>query len=60
MPDLQSPAPAAAALAAVPFLPDTAAVVEDADFAFGCECADPSLQIAQWGQEPRSAGAEGA
>lgn len=21
------------------------------DLAFGCECADPSLQIASWGQE---------
>jgi hypothetical protein len=24
--------------------------VED-DFALGCECADPSLQIERWGQE---------
>jgi hypothetical protein len=29
------------------------------DVAFGCECADPSLQIASWGQdsaEPMQAG----
>lgn len=24
---------------------------DDADYALGCECADPSLQIERWGQE---------
>ena len=24
---------------------------EDCDYALGCECADPSLQIERWGQE---------
>jgi hypothetical protein len=47
MPDMQSPMPAAAT---VPVFLD--AVPEDPDYAFGCECADPALQIAQWEQEP--------
>ncbi|MGV3569792.1 MAG: hypothetical protein ACO1PB_04270 [Ramlibacter sp.] len=24
---------------------------EDYDFALGCECADPALQIERWGQD---------
>ncbi len=30
------------------------------DLAFGCECADPSLQIASWGQEAAEAQAAAA
>jgi hypothetical protein len=26
------------------------------DYALGCECADPALQIASWGQEAGEAG----
>lgn len=29
------------------------------DMALGCECADPSLQIAAWGQEAAPAGQAG-
>jgi hypothetical protein len=50
MPDLQSPAPAS--VATVPVLPEFAAL-EDSDYAFGCECANPALQIPQWGQDSR-------
>lgn len=58
MPDMQSPVPVPTA--ATP-LPEGLAVsvAEDPDYAFGCECADPALQIAQWGQEARATGAEG-
>ena len=28
------------------------------DFALGCECADPALQIERWAQEAPRAGAE--
>jgi hypothetical protein len=31
-----------------------ALVPEDADFALGCECADPALQIERWMQEARA------
>ena len=48
MQDMQSSTPAAAAPssadAAIPLL-------DESDFAFGCECADPALQIPQWGQD---------
>ncbi len=30
------------------------------DLAFGCECADPALQIASWGQEAAEAQAAAA
>ena len=54
MPDLQSPGPDPAANNVAEII----AAVEDPDIAFGCECADPALQIAQWGQEAR-VGADG-
>jgi hypothetical protein len=48
MPDMQSSTPAAAApttfVATIP-------VLDESDLALGCECADPALQIPQWGQE---------
>ena len=48
-PEMQSPMPAAAEAVAH-------WAAEDYDFALGCECADPALQIERWGQE--SSGAE--
>jgi hypothetical protein len=39
-------------------LADTASRwTEEADFALGCECADPALQIEQWCQEAPVPGA---
>jgi hypothetical protein len=59
MPELQSsiPDPGAGAPIAIEAL---VPMSEDPDFAFGCECADPALHIAQWLQEARSLGAEAA
>lgn len=47
MPDLQPTETSAAT--AVPALFDAPAS-EDLDYAFGCECADPSLQIERWNE----------
>lgn len=47
MPDMQPSMPAAA----MPVVIDAAPALDDADYALGCECADPSLQIERWGQE---------
>ena len=57
MPEMQPSIPATPALPSV-MLDMPASVFDDGDYAFGCECADPALQIAQWGQEARSAGAD--
>lgn len=55
MPDLQPSTPSAAAL---PMGVEAAASAsEDLDYALGCECADPSLQIERWGQEAAGDGA---
>jgi hypothetical protein len=54
MPEIQLSVPAPAA--AMPVLAD-APVREDPDYPLGCECADPALQIPQWGQEARGEGA---
>ena len=44
--------PTAALTAAADLLPTHATwSSEPEDVAFGCECADPALQIASWGQE---------
>jgi hypothetical protein len=44
--------------ASSPMMFDAAsAALDDMDFALGCECADPSLQIERWLQE---AGADGS
>lgn len=55
MPDMQPSTPSASA---TPVLLDAAsyASAEDFDFALGCECADPSLQIERWGQEASASG----
>lgn len=47
MPDLQPSTPTAAAMPV-----DAAPAFDDADYALGCECADPSLQIERWGEAP--------
>lgn len=49
MPDMHQP-PTQAANAPVA-LADAGPRWDDADFALGCECANPALQIEQWGQE---------
>jgi hypothetical protein len=49
MPDLQPTEPSAAAM---PAMLQAAPVSEDLDYAFGCECADPSLQIERWNEPP--------
>lgn len=49
MPELQPSTPAAAAL---PVVLDAGTAFDDADYALGCECADPSLQIERWGEAP--------
>jgi hypothetical protein len=55
MPDMQSAAPSTA----VPVMMDLAAssAADDFDYALGCECADPSLQIERWLQEASGADA---
>ncbi|GAB3669520.1 hypothetical protein [Ramlibacter alkalitolerans] len=56
MPEMQPSVPGPQA--AIPVLAEMpAAMTEEPDFALGCECADPALQIAMWGQEARSEGA---
>ena len=53
MPDLPPPVPNTAVL---PALVDAALpVFEDSDYALGCECAAPALQIERWAQEARDA-----
>jgi hypothetical protein len=56
MPEMQSPVPANPN--PMPVVMDAAPSLEDPDYAFGCECADPALQIAWWGQDARGAGVE--
>ena len=54
MPDMQSSTPPATPL---PMAADAVSPADDFDYALGCECADPSLQIERWMQEARG-GAE--
>jgi hypothetical protein len=52
MPDMQSSMPSAAAMP--PGLEATLpASFDEFDYALGCECADPALQIESWTQEAR-------
>ena len=51
MPEMQPSMPSAAAMNMV----IDAASTEDFDFALGCECADPALQIERWAQEASGA-----
>lgn len=55
MPEMQQSMPSAAAMNMVI---DAGASVEEFDFALGCECADPALQIERWGQEAAGGSAE--
>lgn len=48
MPDLQPSVPSANP---VPVMLDAFSAHDDFDFALGCECADPALQIERWMQE---------
>ena len=48
MPEMQPSTPTPAVM---PVVIDAAHAFDDADYALGCECADPSLQIERWGQE---------
>ena len=52
MPDLQQSVPPSTPM---PMRVDAAVPDDDFDFALGCECAYPSLQIERWMQEARSA-----
>lgn len=47
MPEMQPSMPNAA----MPAMLDAAPAFEDFEYALGCECADPALQIERWGQE---------
>jgi len=51
MPDMQPSMPPATT---VPMAVDAATSADDFDFALGCECAYPSLQIERWMQEARA------
>jgi hypothetical protein len=43
-------------ISAMPALVDAAVpVFDDFDYALGCECADPALQIERWAQEASGA-----
>lgn len=55
MPELHQPEPAAAG---IPPAAMVAAAADDSDYALGCECADPALQIERWGLEAMPPGAE--
>ena len=53
MPEMQPSVPATPV--PMPMLAEApAGAMDDPDYALGCECADPALQIAYWGQEARS------
>jgi hypothetical protein len=47
--------------AATPVMMDlaTSSLADDFDYALGCECADPSLQIEQWQQAARASSEAG-
>jgi hypothetical protein len=52
MPEMQ---PSAQNAAAMPVAYDTAPTgFDDFDYALGCECADPALQIERWSVEARA------
>ena len=52
MPDMQPSMPATPAH--LPPMLESASAREELDYALGCECADPALQIALWGEEARA------
>jgi hypothetical protein len=55
MPEMQPSMPSAAAMSMVI---DASSSTEDFDYALGCECADPALQIERWGQEAAGGSAD--
>ena len=55
MPEMQPSMPSSAAM---PMALDAIASSEDFDYALGCECANPALQIERWGQEATGGSAE--
>jgi hypothetical protein len=52
MPEMQPSVPSTVS-ALPPGLEMSASAFDDSDYALGCECADPSLQIERWMQEAR-------
>ena len=58
MPEMQPSAPASSA-AMAPMLDLPASTPEESDYPLGCECANPALQIAWWGEEARPSASEG-
>lgn len=55
MPEMHQPEPSAAGLPPAILAPSWS---DDADYALGCECAYPTLQIERWGMEPSGASGE--
>jgi hypothetical protein len=51
MPELQQTEPTADGMPPMAF---NFASSDDSDYALGCECADPALQIERWTQEARA------
>jgi hypothetical protein len=57
MPEMQ-PSMSSPAAMPMPLGMGAASSTEDFDYALGCECADPALQIERWGQEAVGASSE--
>jgi hypothetical protein len=55
MPEMHQPEPAATGLPTAVLAPSWS---DDSDYALGCECAYPTLQIERWGLEAGSAPGE--
>ena len=51
MPEMQPSLPTSAAAVTPGLDASVHSAFDDCDFALGCECADPSLQIERWMQE---------
>jgi hypothetical protein len=51
MPEMQPSMPASAGAIAPGLEASVRSAFDDCDFALGCECADPALQIERWMQE---------
>jgi len=59
MPEMQPSLPTSAAAITSGLDASVHSAFDDSDYAIGCECADPALQIERWMQEA-SGGAEAA
>jgi hypothetical protein len=53
MPEMQPSTPTTGAMPVV--IESASYGFEDSDYALGCECADPALQIERWGQDASAA-----